>query len=82
MAAKLSDGLGRTITNVKLTEDESAQRFIDQQFPEWYAKLLAKLEVHASLGSEAELDDVILNNLGKNPQTFDDWVQENKNAWG
>jgi hypothetical protein len=73
--------LKRTITNIKLSEDESAQRFIDQQFPEWYARVLAKLEVHASHGSEAELDNVVLSNLGRSPQTFDEWVQENKNAW-
>ena len=81
IAAKLSSGLGREVVHVKLSGEQSAQRFLNMGLPEHYAKLLSSLEVGSAKGMEERENDAVEQVAGRPPQKFDAWVQQNKTAW-
>jgi hypothetical protein len=78
---KLSSGLGRDVVHVKLPEEQMVQRFLNLGLPEHYAKFLASIEVTTANGVEERLNGDVERVIGRPPQTFDAWVQQNKTAW-
>ena len=49
--------------------------------PEGVARFMASLEVMSANGAEDVMNDTVEQVTGRKPQTFDAWVQENKNVW-
>ena len=81
VAAKFSSGLGRHIVHVKLSEEQSMQRYMKLGLPEDYARLLSSLELATAGGAEEGLNDTVERVTGRPPQKFDAWVQQNKTIW-
>ena len=82
LAEKLSKGLGRKIENIKLTKEESAQRWSQVNYaPEPRAQFMATLESLTADKREERMNDVVEKVTGRPPQTFDVFVQENKSVW-
>jgi festuclavine dehydrogenase len=68
--------------HVKLSEEEKVQRFMSAGMPEHYAKFLAGIEAGSAKGMEERENNAVERVTGKPAQRFDDWVQQNKTAWG
>lgn len=81
VAAKLSSGPERDIVHVKLSQEQSVQRYLSLGLPEHYAKVLSSLEVASAHGTEERMNDAVETLTGRPPQNFDAWVQQNKKAW-
>ncbi len=82
IAEKLSKGLGRKIENVKLTKEESAQRWAQVNYvPEPLAQFMAMLETMTAEKREERMNDTVEKVTGRPPKTFDAFVEENKSAW-
>jgi festuclavine dehydrogenase len=82
IAAKMSKALGRTITHVKLSDEDSTKRFQSFGMTEDQAKFMTRLETTTAGGAEANFGKGGVEELtGKTPMKFDKWVLENKNAW-
>ncbi|KAN0095231.1 NAD(P)-binding protein [Hyaloscypha variabilis] len=83
LAEKLSKGLDRKIENVKLTKEESAQRWSEvNHAPEPLAQFMARLESLTADKREERTNNVVEKVTGRPPMTFDAFVQENKSVWG
>lgn len=81
IAAKFSRGLGREITHIKLSEEQSYHQLLKSGLSDHYAKFLASLEVATANGVEERSNDNVEKVTGRPPLTFDAWVQENKAVW-
>jgi hypothetical protein len=81
IAEKLSKGLGREIVNVKLSKEDSVQKWMQFGAPESTAQFMATLESMTADGREERMNDAVEKVTGRPPQTFDSFVQENKSAW-
>ena len=81
VAAKIGKALGRKVEHVKLTQQQSAQRSLDAGLPEFWANFMAFLEAGTAGGMEERQNDVVERVGRRKPQTFDEWVVENKAAW-
>ncbi|KAH7913742.1 hypothetical protein BJ138DRAFT_1133892 [Hygrophoropsis aurantiaca] len=83
IAAKLSQGLGRDILHVKLSEEQNVQRYLNLGLPEVYAKFLTSLEIGSADGMEERLKDDhdVERVTGRPPLTFDSWVYQHASAW-
>lgn len=79
VAAKFSSGLGRKIVHVRVSKEESAQHHMEAGVPEHYAKFLAWLEADYTK-RVLTTNDVVERVIGRPPQNFDAWIQENKSA--
>lgn len=67
--------------HVKLSEEQSFQRYLKLGMPEHVAKILASVEVATANGKSEMTNDVVETVGGRYPQKFDAWVQDNKKAW-
>ena len=82
IAEKLSKHLGKKIEHVKLSDEERTQGMMSNGVPEHTARFLVWLESTAANGQEAQYSDPDVEKVtGKPPQSFDDFVQENKACW-
>ncbi|KAJ7215186.1 hypothetical protein C8J57DRAFT_1396959 [Mycena rebaudengoi] len=81
VAAKLSKALGRTITHVRLTEEETVKRYQDLGMSESAAQFMTWLETSTAAGAEERMDDAVERITGRPPATFDAWAEENKKLW-
>ena len=81
VAEKFSIGLGRKVEHVKLSEEDSVKHYQALGMPDDVAKFMTSLEVKTANGGEHKMNDTVEQVTGRKPQTFDAWVQENKNVW-
>ena len=82
VAVKMSKALGRTITHVKLSDEDSIKRFQNFGMTEAQAKFMTRLETRTAGGAEANFGKGGVEELtGKPPVKFDEWLLENKSAW-
>jgi hypothetical protein len=78
----LSKALGRTITHVKLSDEDSTKRFQSFGLDEERAKFMTWLETSTAGGAEANFGAGAVEELtGRPPMNFDAWAQKNKSAW-
>lgn len=71
----LTQKLGRKITHRKVRENDLAYAMSSFGVPDDYAKLLAQLDTAIKNGAEERLNSVILDVTGREPRTFQDFVQ-------
>ncbi|KAL9634355.1 MAG: hypothetical protein Q9164_004141, partial [Protoblastenia rupestris] len=69
------------ISHIKLTKEESMQRYQSYGLPEFYAQFLSYLEAMTAGGGEERTDDSVEKVTGRPAQSFDAWIQEHKTAW-
>ncbi|KAL9031141.1 MAG: hypothetical protein Q9196_000817 [Gyalolechia fulgens] len=81
VAAKFSQGLGRPVKHIKLTEEERVKKYLELGVPGYLAEFLAMLETQCAKGAAEEMNDDVQKVTGKPPRDLDTWIQENKNAW-
>jgi hypothetical protein len=67
--------------HVKLTEEQSFQRYLKLGMPEHVAKILSSVEVASANGKSEMTNDIVEKVAGRPPHKFDAWVQENMMAW-
>jgi len=78
----MSKALGRTITHVKLSDEDSTKRFQSLGLEAERAKFMTSLESSTAGGAEANFGTGAVEELtGRPPMKFDDWAQKNKKAW-
>ncbi|ROW07821.1 hypothetical protein VMCG_03375 [Cytospora schulzeri] len=78
----LSEVTGKKIVHVSVTAEQLAERHMRiSGLPENYAKVLASTDTLIKNGSEARLNDVVLSVTGKNPRSFREFAQENRDVW-
>jgi len=75
--------LGRKITHVKMSEDESVAMFEREGIPKDYARMYAQLDTHVKEGKEEIQNDVVLHVTGKEPERFEEFVDKcvRKGIW-
>lgn len=78
IATILSDVLGRKITYVDVPEDKAWQQMIDSKMPEWMVNQVMELNAISKAGYVADVLPTVKEVTGKNPRTFQDFVEENK----
>ena len=66
---------------MRISQDEATKRLLNYGLPDWAAGFLASLEAMTAKGMEDRTGDEVKEVTGKAPQTFDDWIQENKAMW-
>ncbi|KAJ7215192.1 hypothetical protein C8J57DRAFT_1096375 [Mycena rebaudengoi] len=81
VAATISKAVGRTITHVRMTEEETVARYIGVGMPEVFAKFMTRLEASTAAGAEDTTDDAVERITGRPPKTFAAWAEENKKCW-
>jgi hypothetical protein len=81
VATKLSNFLGRKIENVKLSGEENEKRWLSLGVPTHVAGFMVRIEVATSKGAEERENHDVEILTGKVPQSFGNWVQENKAVW-
>ncbi|EHL00649.1 NAD(P)-binding Rossmann-fold containing protein [Glarea lozoyensis ATCC 20868] len=81
VAEKLSQGIGRTIQHVKISEQESCERLVNFGMSEYLSRFLAKIEVGTANGAENFIGNDVEKVTGKAPETFEAWVADNKGAF-
>ncbi|KAJ6558113.1 hypothetical protein B0H19DRAFT_1149970 [Mycena capillaripes] len=81
VAEKLSEALGRKITHVRLTEEETLKRYQSLGMSEADAKFMTWLETNTAAGAEERMDDAVERITGRLPMTFDTWAEANKKCW-
>ena len=57
------------------------KKYTEIGFPELFAQLMTSLEVRTANGLEERSEKDFEQVTGEKGQTFDDWVQENKQIW-
>lgn len=67
--------------HVKISKEESAQRWMGLGLPESSANFMAFLEDACADGMEEKLTDEVEMVTGRPPQKFDEWLQHNKTKW-
>lgn len=78
----LTEVLGKKIVHVSLSSDELSAHHIESLgVVADYATALAMMDVAIKHGAEEKLDDVVLSVTGKNPRTFREFAEENKELW-
>ncbi|KAG9236061.1 hypothetical protein BJ875DRAFT_248469 [Amylocarpus encephaloides] len=74
--------LGRKIIHVKLSQQESFEKYMQEGgHSETMAKLLSNVEVWSSYGSESFEGDDVQKVTGQEPEHFEKWVGDNRGAW-
>jgi festuclavine dehydrogenase len=83
VASLISSKLGRTITHVKITEQQLAASMKSYGVPDDYADMLAQLDTFVSEGKEEILDDCVEKVTGKKPRTLEAFVDDcvEKKVW-
>ncbi|KAF9257305.1 NAD(P)-binding protein [Marasmius fiardii PR-910] len=83
VAAKISNVIGSTVEHVKLDEEGITKQVMQFGIPEFYAKILAALEVASASGRltmGTSFDDV-QRATGQPPESFDTFAKRNKAVW-
>lgn len=83
VAAIFTKALGYSVEHVKLTQEESKQRYMKfNGMSEKFATFLAWIEKTTADGAEEKWsgNDVELL-TGRPPMTLESWIQENKSTW-
>ncbi|KAG0652081.1 Agroclavine dehydrogenase [Hyphodiscus hymeniophilus] len=83
IAEIFTKALGRKITHVKITEDESIAALKQYGVAADYAQMLADLDTAIREGKEKRLNDVVLKVTGHNPKKFEAYLEDcmARGAW-
>ncbi|MEL7071045.1 MAG: SDR family oxidoreductase [Cyanobacteria bacterium J06581_3] len=81
IASRLGDVIGKEVTYVPLTSEAYLNGMIESGIPEWTATVLAELYDVFATGEFATTNDNIQKILGKVPNSFDTWANDNKMAF-
>ena len=81
MAAVFSEVLGKKVQHVSLSEDELRKKLLAEDFTEDMAEYMAKLDVRVAAGLGWEPTDAVKKVTGREPRTFRNFVEENKQIW-
>jgi len=73
--------LGRKIERDRVNEGESLNQLTSIGFPQGTAKFLYMLEAKTATWMETLHNGAVERLIGRPPQLFDSWVQENKAVW-
>ena len=75
--------MGRKITHVNVSEDESAAALEKHGIPADYARMLAKLDTYIKEGKEENENDTVFKVTGKQPVRFEEFVKSciEKKVW-
>jgi festuclavine dehydrogenase len=76
IAEIFTKALGRTITHIKITEDQVAAGMEQWGIPPDYARMLAGLDTAIKDGKENRLNDVVLKVTGHPPKKFEVYLGE------
>lgn len=76
VAEMITKALGRKITHVRITEDESAERLHGLGIPEDYSRILAQLDTYIAEHKEEIQNDGVFRVTGKQPVKFENFIQE------
>lgn len=76
VAEIISKALGRKITHVRISEEESAEMLHSIGIPEDYARILAQLDTHIAEGKEEIQNNTIFEVTGKQPVRLEDFIHE------
>ena len=76
IAEIFTKALGRTITHIKITEDQAAAGMEQWGIPPDYAKMLAGLDTAVKDRKENRLNDVVLRVTGHPPKKFEVYLEE------
>jgi len=66
---------------VKVSQQEVVKYYMNAGWPEQGAHFMSWIESTTADGREALLGDAVEKAVGRPPQNFDDWIQENKASW-
>jgi festuclavine dehydrogenase len=77
VAEKISQGIGRAVKHVKISEQESYDRFVKFGLPAHLAKFVASREVETANGAESFVGNDVEKVTGKSPEKFETWVVDN-----
>jgi festuclavine dehydrogenase len=78
VAETLGRNIGRSITHVKISEQEAYERFMNFGMSAYISKFLAGIETATANGAENFKGQDVEDVTGKVPESFETWVADNK----
>lgn len=78
IARNFTKVLGKKINYIDIDPDEYKKILIQEEMPEWKIEILLKLNSAWKAGSRLKSNQESIALLGRNPTTFEEFLQENK----
>lgn len=81
VVAVMNNALGKSTTYVSVTDEDAINAMTELGFPEFQIKLMIDLNQCIREGFSEEITTTVKDITGKDPITFQQFLQDNKQAW-